>query len=109
MRNSNLDGNMKLMISTEVPRKQREAAIKQAVVVMNTFSKLANTAGEYEEFERADLLVIADIYSEARQALAKFFDFLPADSQAKFYNFADSVRSYEEKISKEDGIERMKQ
>ena len=67
-----------------------------------------NTASTYTTFEGDDLLVIADIYSEARQNLARFFDFLPAEAKDRFYNYAESVRKYEEKVSKEDGIDRMK-
>ena len=58
--------------------------------------------------EAKDLLVVADIYAEARERLARFFDFLPPASQERFYNYADSVRKYEEKVSSEDGIDRMK-
>jgi hypothetical protein len=108
LRNSNLDGNLKLMIQEEVPPPKRDAAIKDAVVIMNTFNKLVNTASTYTTFEGDDLLLIADIYAEARQNLARFFDFLPAEAKDRFYNYADSVRKYEEKVSKEDGIDRMK-
>ena len=48
--------------------------------------------------EAKDLLVVADIYAEARERLASFFDFLPAASKERFYNYADSVRKYEEKV-----------
>jgi hypothetical protein len=108
LRNSNLDGNLKLMIQEEVPPPKRDAAIKDAVIIMNTFNKLVNTASTYMTFEGDDLLLIADIYAEARQNLARFFDFLPAEAKDRFYNYADSVRKYEEKVSKEDGIDRMK-
>ena len=108
LRNSNLDGNLKLMIKEEVPKQQKDAAIKDAVVIMNTFNQLVNTASKYQSFEGSDLLVIADIYSDARQKLARFFDYLPQEAQDRFYNFADSVRKYEEKDSADGGIARMK-
>lgn len=54
------------------------------------------------------MMLVAGIYSDARQKLARFFDFLPPTAQKKFYNYADEVRSYEEKESREGGIERMK-
>ena len=108
LRNANLDGNLKLMIYTEVPQQQRNVAIKQGVKIMNTFNKLVNTAMQYQEFDDKDYIVIADIYKEARQELARFFDFLPRESQERFYNYAKEVREYEEKVSAEDGIERMK-
>ena len=108
LRNSNLDGNLKLMIREEVPRAQRQAAVQDAVAIMNTFNRLANTAAEYQAFEPGDLVLFADIYQDAREQLAKFFDYLPVKSKDRFYNYAQSVRKYEEKISKDDGIERMK-
>ena len=108
LRNSNLDGNLKLMIQTELPRASRPAAIKDAVAIMNTFNELVNTASSYETFEAADLIVIADIYSSARKRLARFFDYLPGEAQSRFYNYAEDVRKYEEKVSRDDGIERMK-
>jgi hypothetical protein len=108
LKNANLDGNLKLMIRTEVPDRQKEASIKEAVNIMNTFSTLVETAGKYQTFESKDLILIADIYSEARQRLVRFFDFLPVEAKDKFYNYADEVRRYEEKVSKDDGIDRMK-
>ena len=91
LRNSNLDGNLKLMIRQEVPKTKRDAAVKDAVVIMNTFNKLVNTASTYTTFEGADLLVIADIYSEARQYLARFFDFLPPEAKDRFYNYVSML------------------
>ena len=38
----------------------------------------------------------------------RFVADLPQKEQAKYYNYASEVRSYEEKVSREDGIERMK-
>ena len=96
------------MIYTEVPKQKRELAIKQGVKIMNCFNKLVNTAVEYTDFDDKDYIVIADIYREARQELARFFDYLPQESQDRFYNYAKDVREYEEKITAEDGIERMK-
>ena len=112
LRNSNLDGNMKLMIREEIPRKQKDAAITSAVGIMNTFNRLTDTATKCQEangsFTTADLIEVADIYADARSQLARFFDYMPQQSQTRFYNFADSVREYEEKMASADGIERMK-
>jgi len=77
-------------------------------MIMNTFNNLVNTAGKYDEFESADMTLIADIYSDARSQLARFFDYLPEDAKGRFYNYAEDVRQYEEKVSKENGIDRMK-
>ena len=112
LRNSNLDGNMKLMIRDEVPRKQKDAAIRSAVGIMNTFNRLSEAAQKCQDasgsFSTTDLVEVADIYADARNQLARFFDYLPQPSQDRFYNFADSVRQYEEKMASADGIERMK-
>ena len=109
LRNSNLDGNMKLMIRTEIPRAQRSEAIATAVEIMNTVNKLGDCEVEYGAvFSDADMLAVADVYLEARQRLARFFDFLPKDAQQRFYNYNDAVTKYETEDLKEEGIERMK-
>ena len=74
---------------------------------MNTFNTLANTVNDYEEFTGADLIKIADIYRDAKIQLARFFDYLSQEDRDRFYGYAKIVREYEEKVSKEDGIERM--
>ena len=102
-------GNMRLMIRQEVPRAKRKDAITEAVAIMNTFNRLVETANTYEAaLEPSDYIVFADIYADARQRLARFFDYLPDKSKRRFYNYASQVRDYEEKVSSEDGIARMK-
>ena len=97
------------MIDTEVPRSQRSAAVKSAVDIMNTFNKLANAQNDYgTQFSNEDMLAMADVYSDARQKLARFFDYLPQEAKDRFYNYNKSVRDYEAKELKEEGIERMK-
>jgi len=109
LRNSNLDGNMRLMIRTDVPRAQRDGAASAAAAIMNTFNELANVQATYGvEFTNADMLAVADIYSQARKQLARFFDYLPRDAKDQFYNYNTAVRQYEEKDLQEEGIERMK-
>ena len=109
LKNSNLDGNMKLMIQQEVPKAQREAAVNDAVGIMNCFNGLIETARGYDKpFEPSDMILVADIYADARNRLAKFFNYLTPEAQKRFYNYADTVRKYEEEESKEGGIERMK-
>ena len=34
--------------------------------------------------------------------------YLPKESQARYFNYAEDVKSYEEKVARGDGIERMK-
>jgi len=108
LKNSNLDGNMRLMIYSEIDEDKRDSATEAAVNIMNTFNKLIKTAAEYNQMKGGEYIVIADLYSSARNQLARFFNLLPQESQDKFYGYADAVRKYEEKVSKEDGIERMK-
>ena len=108
LKNSNLDGNLKLMIREEVPARERENAINDAVIIMNTFNSLIARCQGLQVFEQNDLVEVADIYGDARRKLAKFFDYLPTGSKDKFYGFAADVRKYEEKESSEGGIERMK-
>lgn len=109
LKNANLDGNLKLMIRDEVPLAQREAAVRSAVRIMNTFNVLANCTNAYGvEFDDGGMLAVADVYADVRRQLARFFDFLPAEAQSRFSNYAADVREYEEEFSKEGGIERMK-
>lgn len=98
-----------LMIRDEVPKAQREAAVSSAVRIMNTFNELANCQNAYGvAFDDAGMLAVAEVYADARRQLARFFDFLPAEAQSRFFNYAAGVREYEEEFSKEGGIERMK-
>jgi len=99
---------MRLMIYSEIDEDKRDSATEAAVNIMNTFNKLIKTAAEYNQMKGGEYIVIADLYSSARNQLARFFNLLPQESQDKFYGYADAVRKYEEKVSKEDGIERMK-
>lgn len=105
---ANVDGNLKLMIATEVSKENKEAAIRDAVGIMNNFGKLMFVASQYRKLGTFQLNVLADIYSEIREQLARFFDYLPKESKEKFYGYAEEVRKYEQKVSGEYGIERMK-
>ena len=109
LRNSNLDGNMRLMIRTEVPKHRRDEAARSAAAIMNTMSKLALTQDLYgTQFTEEQMLEVADTYSLARSQLAEFFDLLPDDSKARFFNYNSEVRKYEEKDLETEGIQRMK-
>ena len=55
-----------------------------------------------------DMLQVADVYRDARQQLARFFDYLPAEAKDRFYNYNQAVTQYEQKELAEEGIERMK-
>mmetsp|Transcript_30469 Transcript_30469/g.62824 ORF Transcript_30469/g.62824 Transcript_30469/m.62824 type:complete len:191 (-) Transcript_30469:235-807(-) len=62
LRNSNIAGNMKLMIETEIPRsKQKDAAIK-AANTMNALQAVSSRAAKVEkEFGPIDLEELADL------------------------------------------------
>jgi len=84
LKNSNLDGNMKLMIETEVPRKKRSDAVKNAVVIMNTFGEIERKAAGLIEFTPEDMLEIADLYARSRAELATMFEYLPPQEQERY-------------------------
>jgi hypothetical protein len=109
LRNSNLDGNMRLMIRTEIPKARRDDAARSAAACINTMSKLASTQDIYgTSFTDEQMLEVADLYSLARSQLAAFFDYLPEDSKSRFFNYNAAVRQYEERELEADGIQRMK-
>ena len=109
LRNSNLDGNLRLMIRTEVPREQRGEAARSAAAIMNTINKLGAAVETYgTSFTDEGMLEVADVYADARRQLARFFDYLPQASKDRFYNYNIQVRDYETKELETEGIERMK-
>lgn len=106
LKNSNLDGNLKLTLRDAVPA-QREEALAAAVVAMNTLGRileLASAEGPVE-LRPASLTAYADLYAEARRALARVFSALPKDEQAKYYGFARELKEYEDRVAKGDSIE----
>ena len=99
LKNSNLDGNIRLMISEELPRNQREPAIKNAVVAMNTFSEIIKDASELNEFTNEDLVRIADRYALSRKQLAEIFNLLPEKSKDRYYGYANALKDYEAQVA----------
>lgn len=101
LKNSNLDGNMKLMIETEVPQARRKEAVKNAIVVMNTFNRLTAAANTLQDFSQTeDLLVVADLYSTTRAELAAMFAYLPQEQQERYFGYASALKTYEDKLVK---------
>lgn len=100
LRNSNLDGNMKLMIYNEVPRDKREEAIKNAVSVMNRLQTLLTEASEIQRpFEKDDLIHFADMYRDVRFQLNDMYEYLPQKEKAKYNGYFMAVTAYEKKIA----------
>jgi hypothetical protein len=100
LRNSNLDGNMKLMIYQEIPRSKRAAAIKSAVTAMNTLQDLGRYAASIErDFEPIEMIQIADMYRDVRISLNQMYEYLPQKEKDKYYGYFVAVTAYEKKIA----------
>jgi hypothetical protein len=103
LRNSNLDGNMKLMIYREIPRRSRKAAIRNAVATMNTLQEIAQYAGSIQrDFETSEMITLADMYRTVRLNLNQLYEYLPDQERNKYYGYFMQVTAYEKKIA--DGV-----
>jgi hypothetical protein len=103
LRNSNIAGNMKLMIDTEVPRSQRKEAAKRAAIIMNTIQSISVTAAKVTRpFTNEEMLEIADLYLLVRVQLNSIYEFLPQKEKDKYYGYFMAVTDYEKKIA--DGV-----
>ncbi|KAL3789231.1 hypothetical protein HJC23_002816 [Cyclotella cryptica] len=100
LRNSNLAGNMKMMINNEIPRNnQREAAIK-AANTMNALQKVSSTAAKVErELSPADYEELANLYRLVRVELNSLYELLPQKEKDKYYGYFVAVSDYEKKIA----------
>lgn len=100
LKNSNIAGNMKLMIETEIPRsKQKDAAIK-AANTMNSLQAVSNRAAKVEkEFGPIDLEELADLYRLVRVELNGLYELLPQKEKDKYYGYFVAVTEYEKKIA----------
>ena len=100
LRNSNLDGNMRLMIRNEVPRKTRGNASRLAAGIMNGIQDIsARAAAVNGPFKNEDMLEIADMYKDVRLQLAELFDMMPPASQSRYFGYMVEVTQYEKKIA----------
>jgi hypothetical protein len=100
LRNSNLDGNMKLMINEEIPKQNREKAIKNAVKAMNTLQEIGKFAGSIQrEFEPLEMVALADMYKTVRINLNQLYEWLPQKEREKYYGYFVQVTEYEKKIA----------
>ncbi|KAG7361272.1 hypothetical protein IV203_036372 [Nitzschia inconspicua] len=100
LRNSNLDGNMKLMINEEIPKKDRERAIKNAVKAMNTLQEIGKySASIQRDFEPIEMVTLADMYLQVRVSLNELYEYLPQKEKDKYYGYFAAVTKYEKKIA----------
>ena len=100
LRNSNIAGNMKLMIENDIPvSNRREAAIK-AANCMNALQRVSSTAAKIERsLSPADYEELANLYRLVRVELKSLYDLLPAKEKEKYYGYMVAVTEYEKKIA----------
>lgn len=100
LRNSNIAGNMKLMIDTEVPKERRENAVRDAVITMNTLQSISSTAARIlRPFTKEEMLQIADLYRDVKLRLNNLYEYLPQNEREKYYGYFMAVTEYEKKIA----------
>jgi hypothetical protein len=100
LRNSNIAGNMKLMIDTEIPKNKRDAAVNDAVNTMNTLQSIQTSAAKIlRPFTPEEMLQIADLYLDARLRLNNMYEYLPQIEKDKYYGYFMAVTEYEKKIA----------
>lgn len=103
LRNSNLDGNMKLMIAQEVPRAKRVEARKRAARAMNGLLDILQYSSSIQrDFESEEMIALADMYRNVRVDLNELYEYLEPDEKAKYYGYFMKVTEYEKKIA--DGV-----
>lgn len=100
LRNSNLDGNMKLMIDNEIPRSRRKDAVKNAVAALNQLQEIAKfSASIQRDFETIEMVELADMYRNVRVNLNQLYEYLPEKEKEKYYGYFVAVTEYEKKIA----------
>jgi hypothetical protein len=100
LKNSNLDGNLKLMIYEEIPKSKRETAIKNAVSSMNQLQDIIKYASSIQrDFETDEMVQLADMYRSVRINLNQMYEYLPDKEKEKYYGYFVAVTEYEKKIA----------
>lgn len=100
LRNSNVDGNMKLMIYNEIPKRSREKAIKDAVNIMNNLQFISSRAAQIQRpFKNEEMVEIADMYRVVRVQLNNLYEYLPEREKNKYTGYFNAVTEYEKKIA----------
>ncbi len=100
LRNSNVAGNMKMMIDDEIPRnRQREARIR-AANTMNALQKISSNAAKIErEMSPAEYEEFANLYRLVRVELNGLYELLAEKERNKYYGYFVAVTEYEKKIA----------
>ena len=100
LKNSNIAGNMKLMIEQEVTRQKRAEASRNAATCMNTLQEIYTTADNVQRpFNTREMLRIADLYRDVRIQLNSLYEYLPQREKDKYYGYFVAVTEYEKKIA----------
>jgi len=100
LKNSNLDGNMKLMISQEIPFKKRRLAMQDAAACMNQLLDIMKYTSSIErDFETQEMVNLADMYLSLRVNLNQLYDYLPSKEKEKYYGYFAAVTEYERKVA----------
>ena len=100
LRNSNIDGNIRLMIREEIPKSKRKLARTNAVTIMNTLQQIQQYAGALQrDFVPIEMIELADMYLVVRTNLNELYNYLPDPEKKKYYGFFTAVTEYEKKIA----------
>jgi len=100
LRNSNLDGNMRLMIRDEIPKNRQDDAAKSAAKAMNQLQEIAKFSGSIQrDFETIEMIQLADMYRNVRVYLNQLYDYLSEQDKSKYYGYFVAVTAYEKKIA----------
>lgn len=100
MRNSNLAGNMKLMIDNEIPRNNQRKARIRAANTMNALQKISSNAAKIErELSPAEYDEFANLYRLVRVELNGLYELLAEKERNKYYGYFVAVTEYEKKIA----------
>lgn len=88
LRNSNIAGNMKLMIDDEIMPMKKDKAREKAANVMNILQNINITASKVQRpFEKEELEQIADMYRDVRVNLNSLYEYLPKAGKDKYYGY----------------------
>ena len=100
LKNSNLDGNMRLMIQEEIPPSRRKEAAQSATNAMNQLQEIATFSGSIQrDFETIEMVQLADMYRNVRVDLNQLYEYLPEKDKNRYYGYFVAVTEYEKKIA----------
>ena len=104
LKNSNLDGNIKLMIKEEVLKEKKEEAYERAPRVMNSLLAISVTSQNFADagsfmLSPTEAAQLAELYAQFRRELLLLFATLPSDTQKKYSGYADALLAYEKNAS----------